>query len=308
MILPVNIISDFIDITNYPLDNFLTDYSDFITSDRLNIFAYYAGEVSMPNQKSFSTLNQLLNRSEEVLTTMNNHRNSFQNASYWELIDVLTEIQGSLQTVDNSFKWMRSAISKNDFSSTIERDDFLKQNETLELMSARFGSNDRDNDWKQIALRNDLIEEQYTPDGGNILTMTITKRRLNGYVKSVVDTLQGKKMYGIDLLQKITFDQDEQDITALSYDDTVKQSVSILTKLKQGDTPEFPLEGIQSIASNRESLPYTMLTRQFYTTFKTDDTLANLTITNIKNIQDALMIEFTINTVLGSSLIEQTQL
>jgi len=51
--------------------------------------------------------------------------------------------------------------------------------------------------------------------------------------------------------------------------------------------------------SNRMSVPYPVIFRQFYATFKKDDTLKSLLVKNIEIEQDALKISFEVETRFG---------
>lgn len=308
MSLPANIVSKFEQVTRYPLATYLNQYTEFIDQDRSNILNYYAGNVSKPNQNSFDKLKMLLNKANVVNHMIEIHRDRLTNVAYWELIEVLTNVQVSLWTIDNSSKWLRSAISKNNFTPEAELQYTLKQIQTLEDVAVTIGSNDQQNDWVTIALRNDLIEEQYTPDGGNNLIVGY-RNKLTVRLNSVVDNITGEKAYGIDIDRKITFE--DEDLKPLSYKQTIKQAVDILANLTQGDTPEFPQDGIQSsvvVGSNRASIAYPILFRQFYATFRKDDTLKSLIVTKIDNTVDALQIQFSVETRLGEEIQQITQL
>lgn len=308
MALPQNIVSSFSKITNYNLKDYLSRYTMFIDNMRDNILNYYAGNTQVPDEDSFDELRYLINQTQQVRQAIDNHNNQFKNAMFWELVDVLTEIDTSLQTTDNSSKWLRSAISKNNFSPQVEVDYMLKQLQTLEDVAVQTGYSDQQNDWVTIALRNDLKEEQYTPQGGNNLLVGYSNFNTI-VINSIVDNILGEKVYGIDIDRKITFVNN--DIKTLSYKQSIKQAVDILANLRQGQTPEFIEDGIQSsnvVGSNRSNISYPILYRQIYATFKKDDRLKALTVTNIENKQDRLMIEFTVQTRLGEQIIQQTQL
>ena len=299
MALPDGIVNDFERITNYPLGNFLNDFTTFVDSGRSDILDYYGGVVSKPNESAFSELGRLLSESESIMEVSQQHASQLSNAAYWELIVIMTDIQSSLQTIDNSSKWLRSAIAKNDFSPDVELEHILKQNQTLEDIAVSVGSTDKESDWVRIALRNDLTEDMYTVDGGNqIVAGNINRMTIK--LDSVVDNIVGKKVYGVDLDKTIQFADD--DLVALSNEDTIKQTVEVLAGLRQGQTPEFPEDGIQSSivsGSNRNQIAYPILMRQYYNTFRKDDTLKSLTITNIQLLTDSLVVEFSIETRLS---------
>jgi hypothetical protein len=310
MALPKNIVSDFQSITRYPLSIYLNGYVNFIDKHRVNVLNYYAGNASKPNEESFAKLWKLLEDAENVNHMIEIHRDRLISGAYWELIETLSDMQISLHTIDNSSKWLRSSISKNNFNPQIEVQYVLKQSETLEMLANNNGYSNKESDWIKIALRNDLREEGYTPDGG-VLLVTGFSNRLAIKLKSVVDNVFGEKVYGIDLDQKITFNSADDDLKALTYKETIVQSITILANLRQGQTPEFSEDGIQAslvVGTNRFSIAYPILFRQFYATFQKDDSLQSLTVTRIENTSDALSIAFSVETRLGEEFETITEL
>ncbi len=289
--------------TKFPIKAYLRRVIAFEEFHRNNIYAYYAGESKSPNMVSFNTLSALLDESQRLENIIENKRNSFSTLQFWELIELLSDIYTRLQTINNASKWLRSAITKNNFNPSVEVDYTLQQLQTIESVAEDAGSQDRDTDWVSIALRNDLEEEAYTTQGGNVLKVA----GLQGAtikLNSVVDNISGKKVYGIDLDQTLTFVDD--DLKALSYDDTMKQSVKVLASLKQGMTPEFPDDGIGVLVGNRNDFSYPILMRQVTATFTRDDTMKSLRITDIGVREDALFLSFEVKTRLGEEYNAET--
>lgn len=305
MALPKDTISDFEKITNFKLTEYLKDYVDFTNVGRLKVIDYYSGRSGAPNTDAFKALDYLLVSSRDLVAVIDGNENRLSDGRFWELIELLSEIETSISTIDNSSKWLRSAITKGNYSPQIEIDRVLRQFQTIEGVASETGSNNPDNDWINISLRNDLKEEDYTPSGGNILKV-IGSNRFSLQLRTVVDNISGKKVYGIDLNRRLTFT--DNDLEALSYDDTIKQTVSILANLKRGDTPEFPEDGIQTSlvsGANRNTVAYQILIRQYINTFERDDTLKALKIVDIKTVQDSLAISFEIETRLSEIIQER---
>lgn len=308
MALPENIISDFEDATHYPLQDYMQRYVNFISRERVKILNYYGGRVSSPDTQAFANLATLVDDSITLEGVIEGAKNLFRNGKYWELIEVISDMRVSLQTIDNSSKWLRSAISKGNFNPVVEIERVLRMFQTIEGAVSENGSSNPDSDWLNVAIRNDLHEEAYTTSGGNVLSI-IGSNKFSFTINTVVDNISGKKVYGIDLNKKLTYTDD--DLEALGYDDTIKQSVNVLASLKKGNTPEFPEDGIQSslvTGANRRTVAYPILLRQFYSTFAKDDTLRSLKVTKIETVQDALQLNFEIETRLAEVLQEVAQL
>lgn len=301
------IVERFEHITRYPLRKYITAFVDFMDNDKERILDYYTGTAAV-DKDAFDNLNNLLKEARKVLEQIELYRDRLNNAEFWQLIDILDDMYGSLLTIDNSSKWLRSAISKNNFNPNVEVVQQLKQLQTLEQLSSDFGYKDSDNQWTTIALRNDLSEQDYDLSGGNSLLVGYLGK-LTIKLDSVVDNIYGERVYGIDIDRVITFEND--DLRALSYKKTIKQAVDILAELRYGSTPEFETDGIQTnliLGENRHSVAYPVLFRQLYQTFRKDDTLTALSITNIANKKDALFIEFTVRTRLGEEIEKTIQL
>lgn len=295
--LPDGILADFVKITKYPIKAYLQEYAEFVEAHEKNIYRYYSGKSATPNRTSFDKMNALIEKSATLENIIENKRDSFKSGAFWNLIETLSDIAISLETVSNASKWLRSAIAKNDFSPGVELEHTLRQLQTLEQVASDLESSaDRDSDWIRIALRNDLTEEGYTTQGGNNL---VIRGRNNATIRlrSVVDNISGKKVYGIDLHKKLQFVDD--DLLPLSYDDTIRQTVEILANLRRGTTPEFPSDGYSVNGGNRKNMAFPILIRQMTATFSRDDTLRSFAIKNIEVRQDALFLTFEVGTRLG---------
>jgi len=308
-VLPPGILDQFGKLTKYPIKAYLNRYANFVEKHKQDVYDYYAGKSKSPKAKSFSELDYLYTESQRLENIIENKRNSLSNGAYWELAELLSDILIDLETTSNASKWLRSAIGKNDFTPGVEVEYTLRQLQTLEqVASDAMSSSSRDQEWISIALRNDLREEDYNTQGGNILTIS-GKNNATIKLRSVVDNISGKKVYGLDLDKKLQFVDD--DLKALSYDETIKQAVGILSNLRRGMTPEFPTDGISvgsGVGTNRASMAFPIMMRQLSATFRRDDTLQSLSIKDIKLDQDALFMSFEVTTRLGDLIQNDTQL
>ncbi len=310
MAIPLSTILEFEKTTRFPLREYIRLYVDFIDIHRANITSYYSGASERPNDLSFQRMEDLLAKSRRLNDVIDNLKDTMRHAADWELYETISDLFTSLLTVDNSSKWLRSSITKNNFSPEVEVQETLQMRQTLERLSGDvLGSTNRENDWVSIALRNDLAEDDYTPDGGNVLNVSYSNKRTI-QVNSIVDNITGDRIYGIDIQRKLEFSKLSSDLVALAPRETLLQSVEILSTLKQGDSPEFPGEGLQSgiIGTNQNSIAYPVLFRQYYNTFAKDDTLKALAISNITHEEDAVLIDFTVETRLGELIETQSEI
>ena len=160
-------IEEFENITNYPLQEYIESYLAFLRDNRSDVLEYYKGQAKEPNIVSFEALEGILSKSNELANVIETNRDLFQNTDLWDLLEALDDVKTNIQTIDNSSRWLRSAISKNNFNPSPEVDKVLNQLQTLERMAKEeLGYNDGDRGWYDLALINNLTEEEYTTDGG----------------------------------------------------------------------------------------------------------------------------------------------
>ena len=88
--------------------------------------------------------------------------------------------------------------------------------------------------------------------------------------------------------------------------DTILQTINILTSLLKKNNPEFPKDGLDLgllVGTSVGSLSFPTILRQLVSLFKTDDTISNFSVVDIKNVDDKVEIEFEVTTVYGESII-----
>lgn len=304
-----DLVESFQEKTQYNLEVYFINVESFIKKNYSKIIEFYSSQKNANSsiRDSFLILESLLRESNTILSIIQNYSDSLD-SRFWDVVELVDDIKLNLLYIQNTPKWLRSSLSKGRYSYGVENEELLKQRETLELLSKRLGSSNKETDWTYIALRNDLPEEGYTSEGGIDLIIQYFNR-LSLSLESVVDSnIIGQKVYGRDLSKKIQFLDDDLEI--LTYKETIFQAVSILVNLRQGDNPEFIEDGIQSsliIGSNKNSLPYQILLRQLYSTFQKDDTLKSLRIVELKSLQDSLTltleVETRINEIIQDSII-----
>jgi hypothetical protein len=295
-------IEEFEKITGYPLQDHLQNYVDFSEGAQAQVVDYYGGLVNRPHMPSFNALRDLLEASAKLNEVVNSFRDKFDRVDFWLLMDLIEELRGSLWSIDNSSRWQKSAITKSGFGSTQQVDHTLQNFQTIEHVALNIaGSDDQHNDWVKLAIDNDLREEDYTPNGGTVLSLTTTDSGLT--INSVVDNLVGENILGKDVDRQLSFSNN--DLTTLTPKKTLEQSVEINSQLRQGDNPEFPGDGIQAallVGSNLATFQYQQLIDQLTTTFQKDDTMKSIQVLEIASKQDALFVKFQVESRLGDLL------
>jgi hypothetical protein len=147
-------------------------------------------------------------------------------------------------------------------------------------------------------MRNDLTELSYDTLGGKILKLPMNFSAY--YLDSVIDNLSGEKLYGKDIQKKFKFENN--DIKILSYTETFVQAIRIMISIRIGTVPEFPTLGYQQelvVGSNLAAYNLPILTRQLKGVFKTDDTVTLFEIKKIERKDDAVSLNFVIQSIYG---------
>lgn len=295
MLYSFDIIEKYKRIFGINLVDYIGSYIYFLDKYSIDIINYYSGKVQTPNAVSFNILSNLMNSYKDLINLMNLNKDQLTNIEDWQILDDLENIYIKLLSISNISKFLRSSIVKGNFNLGVNYDYGLKYGETLEKVSEEIGDQDPQNDWNKIALKNDLEEEEYTPEGGFLLKVNFTNKAQTYDILSVIDNIDKlEKVNGLDVYRTITFEND--DLKILSYEETFKQAVDIILGLQKGDNPEFPDDGFDKniLGGNLASLQYPIFFRQLASTFKKDDTINSFTLNNIKRDQDSFFFEFEI--------------
>lgn len=288
-----DILNEFYDLTKFDIISYYTDFSNFMKTDYNNLYNYFNGNTEVINPAAFNKLDFLLQQSVNLFSLYNQVKDNLNNYKWWDLLEQLEEIHSSLLTIKSLSKWLRSPKTNYSYNQKTELQITLDQNQTLErLNSERLNEIDSQNSWYNTAIRNNLKEEDYSIEGGNLLTVSFN---LTGsiFINAVVDNITGEKVLGIDIDKKFTFENN--DIKVLTYSDTFKQSVLILSSLKKGDNPYLPNDGIDTksvIGTNINLVNYPSIVRQMSNAFATDDTIKSFAIIDIKRESDAIYAKF----------------
>jgi hypothetical protein len=271
---------EFYDITGFNISAFFDRFTGFVSNESQKIIDYYSGVASDMDRDAYNNYQKLVVDVKFVLDLFYLNMNRFKTTDYWNLIEFCDDISIKLETIGNFSKYARSSVDKESFTSDVVVQLAMKENETVEEMIARLGSNDRDQDWVDVALSNALIQEDYDTRGGKVLNITF-KNNSNYFINGIVDNPEGDRVKGRDVCKKLTFEN--EDIKVLGYDDTLLQTLDILINLRKNDNPEFPELGVDKTLVTGVSFKSIMLPafiRQLFDTFATDDLISGVEITN----------------------------
>jgi len=179
----LNILESFKKISGYDIELFFESYYSFVQNQYPLIVNYYNGG-------DFDNLKEEVKKIEALI---DQYSNNFNTTEFWDLNETISDIQTSLFTIDNLSRWLRSSRLGR-FSSNLKVDYTQKQNQSLESISNNFGFDGQD-DWADVAVQNQIIEEDYTNKGGKLLNAYFPNN--NSFdLENIVDNLSQENLYG----------------------------------------------------------------------------------------------------------------
>jgi len=299
-------------ITGIDIELIFNDFADFMDFDFIKIKNYYEGKLDNNYIDSFRKLKDLEENVDNLLVKINKSSSSFSNIIFWDLLDIIENIKNKIKTINVLSKFLRTSIVNAQYDSGINQQEFLvRQNQLLRGVAwAELKSKDPNNDWVDIAIKNNLREEDYDNSGRNpantnegfFIKINFKNNGTITQINSVVDNINGENILGRDIKQILTFK--DEDLEVLNYQETASQSADILIGLKKGDNPEFWLDGIPSslLGQGQIIFAYPVLFRKIVEIFKSDDTFDSFRVSNIKNEKDGIFITLEIETIINSTM------
>lgn len=296
-------------LTSYDIRTFFENYLNFVDVEYPNIVNFFSGVSKVVPTASFVALDWLLKEYKKIVDVVVLNSPSLASYDFWILVENVEDIGHAIETADNASKWLRSSITKNGYRQQVQLDLVAQQGENLEdIERNRLRSINPNDSWVQTAIDNGLREEDYNSDG-NYLLKVIYKNNSAIFLNSVVDNIDTpEKTYGLDIKKEIEWN--DSDLVVLAYTDTIIQSAEILSNLKKGDDPAFPETGINPriIGGNIAAVSYPVLFRDMTGSFATDDTFKSFSITNLRREQDAIFLDFKVETKAGSNFSRSSQI
>ena len=294
--------NEFKNITGFDVKSFIEDSSSFLLSKSQILRSYYEGKNINP-EKFLIELNGLVERYNEFSRITRLNGRIFNNTLYWELIDITEDLGIKLLLLTQYSKFLRSSRTSEPGGNMITVDTHVGQHESIEKMSGQYGS-----DPLQTFIDNNLNEEKYTDEGGNLL-----KFRFNRYksikVQSIIDNPIGKRVYGKDVDKNFSFLSN--DIKILTPEESVFQSFSILIGLRRGQIPENPNRGVDSnaiIGNNIKTIAYPTIMRQLIDTISTDDSFELVKVESVNIEKDSVFIDLSAKTIIDDDITGQVSL
>jgi hypothetical protein len=285
--------------TGYDILEFFNRYSSFMDIYYPSIINYYSGGAL--DQNAFFELDYLLKEVTKIEPLFLLNTNRMDTVDMWELLDLFSDVQVKLLTINKTGKWMRSSrLNTNETGVKIDKIQY--QNETIEMMANDLGYSDPQNDWMNIAINNQAKEEDYTLEGGTIFSV-VFQNNSNIGLDNIVDSGQGKRVLGKDVAKKISFINNDLDV--VEFEEAIAQSFEIKMNVQRNSIPEFPEYGINNelIGTNAAALSYPALFRDVLALFRQDKRWSNVNLLDIYRKDDMIFMKIEATSILKDSLV-----
>lgn len=294
MISNMTVFEKFVKVTGINIESFFEEFNSFSTNFYSSILNYYNGKDI--DKEAFEFFDYLKEESDKVEEAIDQNGHAFDSLEFWNLVDIFSGIQASLDKIDVLYKWLRSSRT-NRYSQNIKLDYIQKQNQSLENISSNFGYSEQDS-WLDLAVQNNVEEEDYTNKGGKMLKAILPNRNFFDF-ENVVDSLEGDNIYGKDIKKR--FELSGGDMSTISGRDNLRQIFEIIMSTIAGSIPEFPNFGIPSYiyGTNINVIQYPSLFRSIIGMFQNDKRFVSFEVLNIKREDDSVHIQTKTSTIMG---------
>lgn len=235
------VVIEFQKVTKYPLIDFLTRYRNFMLNSYPAINRYFSGETVSIENSHLNDLKRLTNDCKDVLIQFKNFSNKFSTCGYWELMDIIDDLNNTIEKINKLPKFRRTSLTKRGYQPYIQVDSNVGGFKTIDDVANSVKELNKDNtNWIDLMLANDMNESDWEIDKLSSLNVMVNNSN-DVVVTSILDMPIGERIYGKDIKRKISFE--DNDLSVVEYKDNVEQKCDILMELDRGDVPENMMFG-----------------------------------------------------------------
>lgn len=273
------IVIEFERVTKYPITKFLEKVTSFFNNSYPVIRKYYGGVFETIDNKHLTLLDELDNDCKDILSQFKNFSNKLNSCGYWELMDYINNIQIAIEKTKKLPKFLRTSLTKRGYKPYIQVSSSVGNNRTVEDVADAVREVNIDNtQWVDLMRGNDMHEYDWSIDELTPLNVFVNNRT-EVVVQTILDQPIGKRVYGRDILRKITIS--DNDLELVEYQDNIEQKCDILLELTRRDIPEYPLLGKNIGISDYKQFSYPMLVTEVQSTFMQNDLFQYVNVTDI---------------------------
>lgn len=292
--------------TGYNIQKYFEDFILFCNSNYPLIVSYYLGQdISVDD--SFGKLDSLLKSSKEIEPLFFLKSSTLSQIDSWELLDLFTDCQTKLWTIDNSSRWLRSAIIGR-FGSNTALERVLKTRETFENVSEQLGSNNPQDDWVDISKNNEVEEEDYSANNGGGMFKINIRTTGNSNITNIIDNLDSKKILGKDIDKNFLFK--DNDLLTVEYENAIRQALDTIISSLKGSIPEFPNYGLSNevIGTSVNAIQYPTLFKNLVNMFQRDARWVTVELLDLYRKEDNIFMKIQAKTVTNNFIVTNIQI
>ena len=286
-------------ITGYDITIFFMSYQTFVADNYQDIVDYYNGSDRVA--ASFAALASLDAEVKMIEPLINLNRERFVTIDAWMIVDAYSDIIVALSTLNNMSRWARSSRTTQ-FDALVRIDRVSRQGVTFETEVRDLGYTDSQNDWARIVIENDIIEEDYTPAGGTMFSVTL-RNNANFNIPNIVDNLQGENVYGKDINR--VFEFENNDLKTVEFSDALRQTVDTILRTRKGSIPEFPEDGIEDavIGTNVNTIQYPTIFRNLLNVFRKDARFVDVNLLDLFRENESVIMKLEVRAILKDAFV-----
>jgi len=148
----------------YNVSTYMDLYSFFIQNNKHKITDYFQNQDVKPDADSFDYLEKMLKEAIRIDNLIKLHKENMNSIDDWDLLDYIENIRTSLESINNSSRYLRSSKTSNSWRTTNPTYDYvMAQNETVEdIVGKQLYSQNEDADWVDFLIKSHNLSEPST--------------------------------------------------------------------------------------------------------------------------------------------------
>ena len=287
---------DFVNITKYPLIDYLRKYQTFMNMEFGDVDRFYSGTLESVNVEYMKDLNWLTEESQKISSTFKDFSSKLNRCDFWELMDYLDSLKNKIDKINKYPKFKRTFLSKRgNYTSALEVKENIGSLRTVEDVTAEISGNSRDdNSWIDVMLKNDMKETDWEIDRMSSIKASVNREYLK--TSTILGEPRGLKVLGVDIADKIEFA--DEDLKIVGEFDNLSQKSDILLALNKGDVPENRAFGKNPliISESVKAIAYAQIVQEIRASFLQNDLFDSVELKSMEFDQGTLQMGFNIKT------------
>lgn len=291
--------------TNKTFDylSYLRRFKSFYNSDLVILVNYWKGKNIDIDPNVLIEFDYLISEYDNMIFDFQKKIKSKNiDLDFFDLAEFFSELKMYLDYIKNLPKYLKTSINFVDIFEEPVIEYLVREGDTLESIAEKFfGDKELFN---FIMDYNDI--KYYNVNDANWVGKKIkipARRTIKRNVVGIIDGLIGENALGKDVKSEFGFSNN--DIDVVEYEDCFVQGINnILFDIPKGTVPEFPVLGNSTakiIGKNAGALSYSMIVNDLKIALKQEPALDFIKITGMSLVDDALKINFTFKSVLGTT-------